>query len=108
MPVEWVILDVSFSHTKQAGEPGWLSRYSYQLWAGRSRVRILAGARDFIFSKTVQTDSGDHSASQSVGGGVTSREHSGQEVMLTTHPHVVPRIRITAGITLLPLHAFVE
>jgi hypothetical protein len=55
MPVEWVIVDVSRSHTKQAGEPGWLSWYSDQLWAGRSRVRILAGARDFIFSKTIQT-----------------------------------------------------
>ena len=47
MPVEWVILAVSLSHTKQAGEPGWLSRYSDQLWAGWSGVRILAGARDF-------------------------------------------------------------
>jgi hypothetical protein len=108
MPVEWVIVDVSLSHTKQVGEPEWLSRYSDQLWAGRSGVRILAGARDFISSKTVQTDSGDHSAWQSVGGGVTSRERSGQGVMLTTHPHIVPKIRMTAGITLLPLHAFVE
>jgi hypothetical protein len=46
------------------------SWYSDQ--AGWSRVQMLAGARDFVFSKTIQTGFGSHWASYSVGTRVLS------------------------------------
>jgi len=45
-----------------------------QLWDGRSGVRNPVAARDFffLFSKNVQTGSGAHPASNSMGTGVPS------------------------------------
>jgi hypothetical protein len=57
MPVEWVILAVSLSHTKQASEPGWLRRYNDQLWAGRSGVKkyAITGAQNWTFLDEMNT-----------------------------------------------------
>jgi hypothetical protein len=41
-----------------------------EVWAGCSGVQIQAGARDFFLLQYVQTDSGAHSATYSVGTGV--------------------------------------
>jgi len=43
-----------------------------QLWDGRSGVQNPVAARDFIFLKNVQTGSGVHLASNSMGSGVPS------------------------------------
>jgi hypothetical protein len=43
------------------------TRYSGYLLAGRSELRIPAGAKDYIFSKTVHTGSGAHPAFCSTG-----------------------------------------
>jgi hypothetical protein len=69
-------------------------------------VWIPEGAR-YFFLQNVQTDSGTHSSSYSIGTGVLSRVCSGRGVKLT-HLHLLPRLRIcgSTGIPRLPLCAF--
>jgi hypothetical protein len=88
----------------------WLS-YNWQCmgywrWAGRSGVRIPAGDREFVFSKTVQIGCMTHPVSYSIAIGVLSRGYNGRDVMLTSHFHLVQRLRISGAIPLLPLYAF--
>jgi hypothetical protein len=68
-----------------------VSDYGLDDWA--IGVRSTAGAKDFSSSLCVQTGSGAHPASCIVGtGGVLSPGvKRGRGVMLTTHPHLVPR-----------------
>jgi hypothetical protein len=55
-------------------------------------VRSPAGAEDFSSNLCVQTGSGAHPASCTMGTGVLSPGvKRGRGVMLTTHPHLVPR-----------------
>jgi hypothetical protein len=55
-------------------------------------VRSPAGAEDFSSNLCVQTGSGAHPASRKMGTGVLSPGvNRGRVVMLTTHPHLVPR-----------------
>jgi hypothetical protein len=55
-------------------------------------VRSPAGAKDFSSSLCVQTGSGAHPASCTMGTGVLSPGvKRGRGVTLTTHPHLVPR-----------------
>ena len=68
--------------------PGWLSRYSDSLRAGRSGDRIPVGAR---FSAPVQTGPGAHPASYTMGTGSFPGVKSGRGVALTTYPHVERR-----------------
>jgi hypothetical protein len=43
-----------------------------RLWAGRSRVKIMAGGRDFLFFQKVHTSPGAYPASYSMVQGVVS------------------------------------
>jgi hypothetical protein len=55
-------------------------------------VRSAAGAEDFSSNLCVQTGSGAHPASCTMGtGGPSPGLKRGRGVMLTTHPHLVPR-----------------
>jgi hypothetical protein len=66
-------------------------------------VRSPAGAKDFSFSLCVQTGSGAHPASCTMGTGVLSpgvKRRRG--VMLATHPHLVPRSRMSRSNTSSP------
>jgi hypothetical protein len=62
---------------------GYLSKYSDWLRAGRSGDRIPMEAR---FSAPVQTGSGAHSASYTMGTGSFQGVESGRGVTLTRHP----------------------
>jgi hypothetical protein len=56
-------------------------------------VRSPAGAKDFSSNLCVQTGSGAHPASCTKGtGGPFPGVKRGRGVMLTTHPHLVPRL----------------
>jgi hypothetical protein len=79
-----------------------LSRYSDWLRAGRFKDRIPVGAR---FSVHVQTGPGAHPASCTMGTEFFSRGYSGRGVVLTTHPVLAPRSRMSRAIPLLPLKA---
>jgi hypothetical protein len=83
----------------------------FAVWSLSSSVRLddwaigvqsLAGAKDFSSSLCVQTGSGAHLASCTMGtGGVLS---PGQSVTLTTHPHLVPSSRMSRRYTSPPKH----
>jgi hypothetical protein len=74
--------------------------------AGRSGVRVPIGARKFSLLQKVQTASGTHTASYSMGSMVNFQEKSGQGVTFTTDLNVVPGLRMSGAIPLLPLYAF--
>jgi hypothetical protein len=59
------------------------------------------------FSAPVQTGPGAHPASYTMGTGSLSRGESGRGVALTTHPHLVPRLKKESSYTSTPLWAFV-
>jgi hypothetical protein len=63
-------------------------------------VRSPAGAKDFSSSLCVQTGSGAHPASCTMGtGGPFPGAKLGWSVTLTTHPHLVPRSRMSSNYT---------
>jgi hypothetical protein len=64
-------------------------------------VQVLVGGRDIYFLQNVKT------GSYSVGTGTLTRGHIGQGVKLNTHIHLVPRLRMSGAVPLLPLHAFI-
>jgi hypothetical protein len=53
------------------------------------------GQEIFLFSKTVQTESGAHSTSHAIGTGFLSQSYDGGGVKLTTYLHLVPRLRMS-------------
>lgn len=65
-----------------------------RLWACRSGMRIPVGERDHSLLQNVNTGSKAHPASYSVGNGILYRG-CGQEVKLTTHLHLAPRLRMS-------------
>jgi hypothetical protein len=66
-------------------------------------VRSPAGAKDFSSNLCVQTGSEAHPASCAMGtGGVLSPGQRGRDVTLTTHPHLVPRSRMSRSYTSSP------
>ena len=81
------------------GGPGELSRYSDWLRAGRSGDRIPVGPR---FSALVQTDTGVHTASCTIGTGSFPGVKCGRGVRLNPHPLPVPWSRKSRAIPLLP------
>jgi hypothetical protein len=63
-------------------------------------VRSPTGAENFSSSLCVQTGSGAHPASYQMGTGVISPGiKRGRGVTLTTHPYLVPRLRISRSYT---------
>ena len=76
------------------------------LWAERYVVRIAVGATDFSLLKNIQISSGAYLPSYAVGNGVLSPRKSGRSVKLSTRLRVLPRLRMSGVITLLPLYAF--
>jgi hypothetical protein len=73
-------------------------------------VRSPAEAKDSSSSFCVQTDSGAHPASGTVGtaGVLSPGLKRGRGVTLTTHSHLVPRSRMSRSYTSSPLSAFME
>jgi hypothetical protein len=66
-------------------------------------VRSPQRRRDFSSSVCVQTGSGAHPASCSMGTGVLSPGlKRGRGVTLTTHPHLMPRSRMSRSYTSSP------
>jgi len=66
--------------------------------AGRSTVRIPLEATNISLLHNVQTGSGAHPTSYSMGTGFISWEQTGGSVKLTTDLHLVPRLRMSGGI----------
>jgi hypothetical protein len=67
-------------------------------------VRSPAGAKDFSSILCVQTGSGAHPASCTMGtGGLFPGAKRGRAVTLTTHPHLVPKSRISRTYISYPL-----
>jgi hypothetical protein len=66
--------------------------------AGRSTVRIPLEATNISLLHNVQTGSGAHTTSHSMGTGFISREQTGGSVTLTTGLHLVPRLRMSGGV----------
>jgi hypothetical protein len=72
-------------------------------WKVRNSNPVKRG--DFSLLQNVQTGSRAHPASYSMRTDSLSRGQSGQSVKLTTHHHVVPRLRGSGSTLLLPLYA---
>jgi hypothetical protein len=71
--------------------------------AGRSAVRIPAGAIDSFLLQNVQTSCRAHPASYLIISGVPWRRQSGRRVKLTNHLHLASRLKMYEAI---PSHAF--
>jgi len=63
----------------------------------------LVKARVSLFYNPVQPSYGVHPPSNSMGDGVPSLEESGQDLKLAPYFHLVPTLRMSGGICLLPL-----
>jgi hypothetical protein len=83
-----------------------LSQYSDWLRTGRPGFDPRQGQNDFSSILCVQTSSGAHPASYPMGtGGPLPGVKRGRGVMLTTHFHLVPRLRMSRSYTSSPSRA---
>jgi hypothetical protein len=100
-------LFLNFTHSEQGSRVSSGSTVSdYGLVDRAIGVRFPAKAEDFSSSLCVQTGSGAHPASCTMGtGGPFPGEKRGRGVMLTTHPHLVPRSWMSRSYTPLPSSA---
>jgi len=73
---------------------------------GRFGVRILLATRDFSLFQNAQTFSGAHPDSYWVVTEFMSQGKSGRGVKLTSDLHLLPRLRLSGAIPLLPIHSF--
>jgi len=64
-------------------------------------ARNIAGSRNFFLLQNIQTGSGAHPASYSLGTGLPFWGLSAQGMMLTTRFHLAPRLRISGAIPLI-------
>jgi hypothetical protein len=64
-----------------------------RLWHGQTGVRTSVKEREVSLLQNVQTHSGTHPGSCSIGTGFFPEGKSGRSVMFTTHLHIVPRLR---------------
>jgi hypothetical protein len=81
-------------------------RIATMLWASGFGVRILIRIREFSLLQNVQTVSGVRPASYSMRNGIFCRRQSSQGVKLSTHRHLVPRLKMSGSIPVLLLCAF--
>jgi hypothetical protein len=90
-----------FAFSKYTGSGSIVSDYGLDDRA--MGVRSPAGAKDFSSLLCVQTGSGAHPASCPIGtGGPFPGVKRGRGVMLTTHPHLVPRSWMSMSYTSSP------
>ena len=73
-------------------------------WTARGSNPV--GERDISLLQIIQTGSGAHLAFCSMGTGFLPRGQSRRGGRLTTHIHLVPRLRMSGAVPLLPLYAF--
>ena len=86
----------------------WRLIFTYVRLAGQGlEIFFSPNARNFLFSKRVQTASGAHLASYPMGIGFRPRWQSEQGVKLTTHFYLVPRLRMNGAIPLPLLYAVI-
>jgi hypothetical protein len=107
--LNWIISRIFVCRIRK-GEPGnSVSIVSgYGLDDRAIEVRSLEGAKHFSSSLCVQTASGTHPASCTMGaGGPFPGLKLGGGVTLTTHPHLVPRSRMSRSCTSSPSGASV-
>jgi len=76
------------------------------LWAGRSRVWILARARDFYLPQTFKTGYGAHTATCSLSTGVLFQGQVVGGMNLTSNFYLMPRLRMSLAVPLFPLFVF--
>jgi len=77
------------------------------LRAGKYEIQNLAGTKDFSFPKCPYW-LWAHPVCYSMGNGNSfSWKHSSQDMRLTTHCQLAPRLRTSTNIPSLPLHAFI-
>ena len=89
---QWRPIIVTFSFVLMLGRwPGYLSRYSDSLWAGRFGVRTpVGGAR---FSPPIHIYHKVHPAAREIGTLPIPREQSGRGVAIVTHPYPAPKFK---------------
>jgi hypothetical protein len=87
----------------QTKERSWDTSVS-AVWT--TMVRFSAVAENFFLRHRVQTGSGSHPASYPTGSGALSPGVRGWGVKLTTHLHLVPRLRKREAIPPLPQYVF--
>jgi hypothetical protein len=64
------------------------------------------GEINFSLLQNLQTDSGAQPAAYLMSIGFLSRNQTDRDIKLTTHLHLVPRLRISGAMPLLPLYTF--
>jgi hypothetical protein len=74
-----------------------------RLWARQSRLWMPAVARDFYLLQNVQMGPRAHPPSYSMGTGVLSWGWGGCGVKLTTHLHLMQRLRVSGAVSSLPM-----
>jgi hypothetical protein len=95
-----LLLDIKGTELARAVVAQSVSFYSTDRTTG---VRSPTEEEDFSSSFCVQTGSGAHPASCTMGTGILSPGvKRGRGVMLTTHPHLVPRLRMSRSYTCSP------
>jgi hypothetical protein len=76
-----------------------------RLGAGQAGFEFQHGQEIFSFQKLSRQALKAHPASYSVGTTVLSQGSGSEGIKLTIHLHLVPRLRMSGAITLLPLYA---
>jgi hypothetical protein len=73
---------------------------------GRSGIRVLAGARYFSLHRNFHTVSGARQPSIQPEFDFFTRALSGRGMNFTTHRHLVPKLKISGAVPMLPLDTF--
>jgi len=82
------------------GGPGYRGWYTDSLRTVRFGVRTPMGQRDFLFWMPMKTGPGANPDSCILGNGAVYAGGGGQGVLLTTHCHLEPRLRMRRSVPL--------